>query len=136
MSRVRHQHHVEIASDDDALRAEVASLRASLEAMAVVMVEQREINAALAGQLIEVREDVAGLLAVQAQDDDVVGDNLAPIKVAAFETNFDRETIRRWAQRGHVGSVRRGAAWLIDMPSLRQYVAKLRRPRLVAESRK
>jgi hypothetical protein len=75
--------------------------------------------AELAGGLIEVREDVADLRARLPADTGPPA-ALVPLKQAAGLVGFDRESVRRWAILGEVDSVRRGAAWFIDMPSLRR----------------
>src|SRR4051812_17823434 len=49
-------------------------------------------------------------------------DEFVCLKVAAFHSQYDPETIRLWAQRGLIASQRCGGRWLINVTSLQQYL--------------
>jgi hypothetical protein len=95
-------------------------LEPSLDPLAAELLALRAASAEQARAIVELREDVAELRARVPPADTGPPADLVPIKQAAGLVGFDRESVRRWAIAGEIDSVRRGAAWFIDIASLRR----------------
>lgn len=49
------------------------------------------------------------------------------LKIASFETGFDRETLRLWAAGGSIAGRRVGAEWFVELYSVWHYIGRRRR---------
>lgn len=99
------------ADQRDALAAEVARLRAALDALVVRVVEQAE--------------DIAHIRAAQHARGDGPVEGMVALKVAAEATGYHVESLRRWAASGCIAAVRNGGRWLVDADRAREYAKRL-----------